>query len=87
MNETIYLGTYTKKESKGIYTIQLDTDKKELTDLTFLVQADSPTYLTLSDDKNTLYSISKETNDGALAAFQTNKLNEVIQLKELHLVT
>ncbi len=79
MNETIYLGTYTKKESKGIYTIQLDTDKKELTDLTFLVQADSPTYLTLSDDKNTLYSISKETNDGALAAFQTNTLNEVIQ--------
>lgn len=79
MSETIYLGTYTKRESKGIYTIKLDTDNKKLTELTFLVQADSPTYLTLSDDKNTLYSISKENEKGALAAFQTNELNEIIQ--------
>ena len=30
MQEKIFLGTYTKKKSQGIYTVELDTDKKEL---------------------------------------------------------
>lgn len=79
MNETIYLGTYTKKESKGIYKIQLDTANKKLTKSTFLVRAESPTYLTLSSDKSKLYAISKENGNGALVAFKRNELNEIIK--------
>jgi 6-phosphogluconolactonase len=79
MNETIYLGTYTKKESKGIYKIHLDTVNKSLTKSTFLVRADSPTYLTLSHDKKRLYSISKENGNGALVAFKRNESNETIK--------
>ncbi|WP_414838775.1 lactonase family protein [Carnobacterium sp. TMP28] len=78
MNETIYLGTYTKRESKGIYTIQLDTVNKKLTHSSFLVQADNPTYLTLSHDKTRLYAISKENEEGALVAFKRDESNELI---------
>lgn len=79
MKETIYLGSYTKKDSKGIYKIQLDTASKRLTNRTFLVRADNPTYLTLSDDKNRLYSISKENGNGALVAFKRNESDEIIK--------
>lgn len=27
MKETLFLGTYTKRESEGVYTITLDTEK------------------------------------------------------------
>lgn len=30
MKETIYLGTYTKRASEGVYQITLDTEKKTI---------------------------------------------------------
>ena len=45
MLQTIYLGTYTRRESKGIYSIALDTEKGTLTDLTLCAEEKSPTYL------------------------------------------
>ena len=38
MLQTIYLGTYTRRESKGIYSIALDTEKGTLTDLTLCAE-------------------------------------------------
>lgn len=45
MIEKIILGTYTRRESKGIYTIDLDTEKEELSSLSLAVEENSPTYL------------------------------------------
>ena len=33
MSEKFYLGTYTKRVSKGIYSVQLDTEQKQLANL------------------------------------------------------
>ncbi|MEG0748916.1 MAG: lactonase family protein [Carnobacterium sp.] len=78
MKETIFLGTYTKRESKGIYQIQLDTEKKELTNLHFIARADSPTYLALSGNKEILYAISKENGEGGLVSFKKNERDEFV---------
>lgn len=45
MIEKIILGTYTRRESKGIYTIDLDTEKEELANLSLAVEENSPTYV------------------------------------------
>lgn len=66
MIDNILIGTYTKKDSKGIYSVQLDTEKKQLQDLELLVPTSNPTYLSVSSD-NTLYSVVKDGEKGGLA--------------------
>ena len=45
MPEKYYLGTYTKRVSKGIYSVQLDTEKKQFSNLTLEAEIENPTYL------------------------------------------
>lgn len=45
MLEKFYLGTYTKRESKGVFSVILDTEKKELVNLKLENEANNPTYL------------------------------------------
>ena len=51
MQEKIFLGTYTKKKSQGIYTVELDTGKKELTNLTLFTKESGPTFVALSEKR------------------------------------
>ncbi len=69
MKQKILLGSYTRRESKGIYTIELDTEKKELTNLVSVIEEGSPTYLVQADDK-TIYSVSQKDNFGGIAAYK-----------------
>ncbi|MFL2100609.1 lactonase family protein [Desemzia sp. FAM 23989] len=70
MKETIYLGTYTKKESKGIYEIVLDTETKTLGQLKLLAEAGNPTYLALNDDNSYLYGILREDSGNGVGMFK-----------------
>ncbi|MBF0843896.1 beta-propeller fold lactonase family protein, partial [Streptococcus danieliae] len=45
MFDTLYFGTYTKRDSKGIYTAQLDLSTGQLSALELLTPETSPTYL------------------------------------------
>ncbi|MGX7329311.1 lactonase family protein [Enterococcus bulliens] len=78
MIENFLLGTYTKRESEGIYEIALDTDKKELTDLTLLTKESGPTYLAKSDAGN-LYTVTSIDGKGGITAYDAsfNSLNSV----------
>lgn len=49
--EKFYLGTYTKRESKGLYSVSLNTEKKELFDLKLENEANNPTYLDSSSNE------------------------------------
>lgn len=71
MLEKIILGTYTKKESKGIYEITLDTEKKTLVDSKHLLVEDNPTYLGVANSK-VLYTVTKVNGDGGMASYQNN---------------
>lgn len=70
MKETIYLGTYTKGDSKGIYEITLDTEAKKLENLKLVAEAGNPTYLTLNDDNSYLYGILREESGNGVGMFK-----------------
>ncbi|SFC26147.1 6-phosphogluconolactonase [Alkalibacterium subtropicum] len=70
MTQKIMLGTYTKRTSKGIYSIELDEQKKQLTDLKEEVNVESPTYLAGNEDYSLLFSIAKSADGkGGIKSF------------------
>ncbi|MFO1442572.1 lactonase family protein [Bacillus sp. Bva_UNVM-123] len=69
------IGTYTKGESKGIYSFTLDTKKGEIAEAALVAELDNPTYLALSHDNHFLYSVVKDGELGGIAAFRVNSQN------------
>lgn len=69
MKETIFLGTYTRRESKGIYTIELDTATKRLTNLNTAISENGPTYLGLTSD-GYLLTVSAKGGQGGLVSYK-----------------
>ncbi|MDA3973806.1 lactonase family protein [Enterococcus thailandicus] len=70
MIEKIILGTYTRRVSEGIYTIDLDTEKKELSGLTLATKEVSPTYLAKSKAGN-LYTVTTVDGLGGAGAYDS----------------
>jgi 6-phosphogluconolactonase len=58
----IYLGTYTRTTSRGIYSTRLDSDTGQLSAPVLAAETPSPTFLAFSPDKRRLYAVldSKE---------------------------
>ena len=82
MKEKFLLSGYTKRESKGVYSVELDLEAGKLSHLSEVVAVSGPTYLTL-DQQNHLYTVSKVADKGGLSAFQFNgttasALNDVV---------
>jgi 6-phosphogluconolactonase (EC 3.1.1.31) len=76
-----FVGTYTKKESKGIYSFVLDAEKGKIEDVKNVAEIGSPTYLAISEDNRYLYAVAKEGDKGGLAAYrihrEKNELEEI----------
>lgn len=68
----ILLGTYTKKTSKGIYQIELDTKQERLTDLELVAETKNPTYLDFDPETKRLYSVVQNENEGGVAVWDYN---------------
>lgn len=68
MMKKIILGTYTRRISEGIYTIDLDNEKGELTGLELATKENSPTYLTKSKAGN-LYTVTSIDGLGGAGAY------------------
>lgn len=64
-----YVGTYTKGESKGIYSFVLDSDSSSITDVKVAAQLENPTYLTISENKQFLYSVVKKDDLGGVSSY------------------
>lgn len=77
MSEKILLGTYTRRVSEGLYSIELDTENKQLNNLKVEAEIGSPTYLDASKDASILYSVLKEDSDhgGVSSLKQTDEGN------------
>lgn len=69
VTDTLILGSYTKKDSKGIYRILFDSAEGSFSTLEELIKEDNPTYLAHSE-KETLYSVTKEEGKGGLASYK-----------------
>jgi 6-phosphogluconolactonase len=61
----IFLGTYTRNGSKGIYTVRLDDETGALSTPTLAAEANNAPWITFSPDKKFLYTIS-ETESQAI---------------------
>jgi 6-phosphogluconolactonase len=68
-----YIGTYTKGNSKGIYSFILDTKIERITDVCLVAEQENPTYLAFSKNNQYLYSVVKVDNFGGVAAYAVHE--------------
>ncbi len=57
----IYLGTYTRSTSKGIYAVRLDGRTGELSQPVLVAETANPSFLALSPDRSHLYAVSESS--------------------------
>ena len=68
MKEKFYLGTYTKRESKGVYSVILNKETEQLENLTLEAALENPTYLYYSKENHLLFAVGKEHKDAGVTA-------------------
>ncbi len=73
----VYFGTYTKKESKGLYAARFDTATGTFTPATFAAPAGNPTFIALHPGLPVLYTIGDRktdagTTEGQVTAYTIN---------------
>ena len=62
-NATLYVGTFTNGDSKGIYKFDFNTKTGALSNLQLSIAIDNPSFLTYSPNRKYLYS-TNGTDDG-----------------------
>jgi 6-phosphogluconolactonase len=65
---TVFLGTYTRESSKGIYAFRFDGATGKLTSLGLAIETSNPSFLALHPNKRFLYAVG-EGNAGTVSAF------------------
>ena len=75
----LYIGTYTRGESQGIYHYQLDPNTGDLTAVGAATKATNPSYLAFSPDYRCLFAVNETTDHdgqptGAVSAFTIDSL-------------
>ena len=73
-NRRVYIGTYSKANSKGIYVYELDAASGQLRDTGQTAQAQNPSYLALHPNGQFLYAVSEVAHSsgepgGVVSAF------------------
>jgi 6-phosphogluconolactonase len=54
----LYVGTYTKRQSRGIYSVRLDVSTGKLSEPTLAAETGNPSFLTFSPDKRFLHAVN-----------------------------
>jgi 6-phosphogluconolactonase len=71
----LFVGTYTDKESKGIYAFHFDAASSELTPLGIATEANNPSCLAIDPSHRFLYAVNEvqkyeDANSGVVSASQ-----------------
>jgi 6-phosphogluconolactonase len=74
----LFVGTYTEKESKGIYAYRFDPASAELTPLGLAAETTNPSFLAIDPSRRYLYAVNevsqyKGANSGAVSAFAIDR--------------
>ncbi|QIK70554.1 lactonase family protein [Erysipelothrix sp. HDW6C] len=67
--QKILLGTYTRRISEGIYSIDLDPTTKTLKNLDLVTKVQNATYLDFDESTQTLYSVYQDDKLGGIAVW------------------
>jgi 6-phosphogluconolactonase len=85
----LFVGTYTEKESKGVYAYRFDSASSELTPLGVAAETNNPSFLAIDPSRRFLYAVNEVQNykgasSGAVSAFvvdpKTGKLSPLNQV-------
>lgn len=68
MSNKLLLGTYTRRVSDGIYSVDLNTETQKLENVSLVAKVGSPTYLDTNEDKSIIYSVISENDEGGLVS-------------------
>jgi 6-phosphogluconolactonase len=73
-----YIGTYTREQSKGIYSFRFDAATGKVTEPELAAAIENPSFLAIHPSNKYLYAVSELSKGGAVSAFsideQTGKL-------------
>ena len=74
----VYVGTYTRQKSKGIYAFRLDMESGELTSKGLVAETVSPSFLAIDSDSRFLYAANevgnfKGSRSGGVTAYSINR--------------
>lgn len=78
-----YVGTYTKGDSKGVYTFTLDTETAALSEAELVAEIQNPTYLSIDRKEETLFVVAKKGDSGGVASYDINKETGKLAIKSL----
>ena len=66
----IYIGTYTKKSSQGVYVYRWKPESGEMEEIGLAAKTQNPSFLTLSPNRNDLYCVNEQDHaTGNVSAF------------------
>lgn len=68
MTEDFLIGTYTKKTSKGIYAVTLDSDRRQLEHVRLIAASEKPAYLQQAG--TAIYAVKQEGDLGGVATYR-----------------
>ena len=83
----VYIGTYTRGDSEGIYLLGLDMQTGELTNRGLAAKCEQPSFLAIHPDRSFLYAVGEygkfgTENAGAIVAFSIDaESGKLVELK------
>lgn len=74
------IGAYTDGAGQGVYGISLNNTTGQLTDLGLMAETTNPSYVAVSEDASTLYTVN-ETENGGVSAFVWDETQQSFSLQ------
>src|SRR5699024_3292310 len=78
---TGFAGTYTRQTSEGIYQFELDTNEGVLKNKRLAAKVGSPTYLSIAEQQDFIYSVAQEGELGGDYAYKIQSQDEGVSIK------
>ena len=82
MEENFLIGTYTKKDSKGVYAVTLDDDAGKLSNVRLAIPSQKPAYLQVGSNDR-VYAIKQIDDQGGVASYSLKDDNAKMLSKVL----
>jgi len=60
----LFIGTYTRRDSQGIYVTRFDTESGQIGEVTLAAEASNPSFLALHPSRPILYAVNELVEDG-----------------------
>jgi 6-phosphogluconolactonase len=76
---TVYIGTYTRQDSKGVYAYRFQPSTGKLTALGLAAETSNPSFLAIAPNQRFVYA-ANENSPGAISAFSIEKTTGRLKL-------